>query len=596
MSNRVLIKQITINNFRSIRHSELVVSNNNIFVGLNDAGKSNLLKALNLFFNGQTDYGQYFDFGQDFTYFHPKKSKKKKEVKIQIIFNREDTDIIWEKKWDINGVMSERLTTTQGDLPSRSKIPSILRSIRYRYIPAVKSRDYYKGLLSELYQAVSSALTSPLKSSIEEFSKVLSTYTDKIGKETADRLGLNSTLTMPNDLSELFKTLIFETRDKKASFVVNLDKRGDGIQARHIPYILNYISEEDKKSKGRRATNVYTIWGFEEPENGLEMTRAFEMAEDFMKYSEHIQMFISTHSPAFYLNGNNDDSKIFYASRNDKGETHYSESVGSSDLDDRLGILPIIAPYIEEKQAELEETKARLEKYKVLVKDTLSGDIDTILVEGRYDKLYLEKAIEIYSLSLQSKLKNNTLRIYSKPGEGGCDRIVDLVKSMYYYGHKKKTYAIFDRDVAGDNAKGNLKHFTQENKIDNRIFSKEWEWTEDMKLSCGSKIIPIVEVEHFLSSDFWKLLESKGYVEEKSYSELQELFRHFLSKDKSLNDIMREENTKIGCDSFFNEFNPRDDKKQQIYNLAISEFNSNENSRVFEGLEPTVRKLEEFFK
>lgn len=589
MSNRVLIKQITINNFRSIRHSELVVSNNNIFVGLNDAGKSNLLKALNLFFNGQTDYGQYFDFGQDFTYFHPKKSKKKKEVKIKIIFNREDTDIIWEKKWDINGVMSESLTTTQGDLPSRSKIPSILRSIRYRYIPAVKSRDYYKGLLSELYQAVSSALTSPLKSSIEEFSKVLSTYTDKIGKETADRLGLNSTLTMPNDLSELFKTLIFETRDKKASFVVNLDKRGDGIQARHIPYILNYISEEDKKSKGRRATNVYTIWGFEEPENGLEMTRAFEMAEDFMKYSEHIQMFISTHSPAFYLNGNHDDSKVFYASRNDKGETYYLESFGSSDLDDRLGILPIIAPYVEEKQLELTEIRAKLEEYK----ETLSGDVDTILVEGKYDKLYLEKAIKIYSPTLQNKLENNDLRIYTKPGEGSCEEIVNIAKSLYYSRHRSKIYTIFDMDKAGKEAKTKLQHFISSKGVQN-IKNQSWTLTEEMIKYTRKGINISVEVEHFFSSDFLQRLLEQGKLQEKSTEKTYEIFKNRLTPEKSLREVIDEINAEVDSRGLFNQYDPNDANKEQIYRWVIREL-EDAHSNVLEGLEPTVRKIEEYF-
>lgn len=44
---------------------------------------------------------------------------------------------------------------------------------------------------------------------------------------------------------------------------------------------------------------VATIWGFEEPENGVELSKAFEMANDFEEFSQDIQMFITTHSPAF---------------------------------------------------------------------------------------------------------------------------------------------------------------------------------------------------------------------------------------------------------------------------------------------------------
>ncbi|MBE4044311.1 ATP-binding protein, partial [Vibrio parahaemolyticus] len=38
----------------------------------------------------------------------------------------------------------------------------------------------------------------------------------------------------------------------------------------------------------------------EEPENNLELKYAFELAEVFRGYSKDIQIFITTHSPAFY--------------------------------------------------------------------------------------------------------------------------------------------------------------------------------------------------------------------------------------------------------------------------------------------------------
>lgn len=60
--SRILIKTIQIKNFRSIRTAKIDCRNMNIFVGQNDVGKSNVLKALNLFFNGKTDYETEFDF------------------------------------------------------------------------------------------------------------------------------------------------------------------------------------------------------------------------------------------------------------------------------------------------------------------------------------------------------------------------------------------------------------------------------------------------------------------------------------------------------------------------------------------------------
>ncbi len=56
MGTRITIHSIRIKNFRSIKNEYLEAKDMNIFVGLNDAGKSNVLKALNLFFCGETDY------------------------------------------------------------------------------------------------------------------------------------------------------------------------------------------------------------------------------------------------------------------------------------------------------------------------------------------------------------------------------------------------------------------------------------------------------------------------------------------------------------------------------------------------------------
>ena len=49
------VKSIHIKNFRSILDERIDLSDYNCFVGKNDSGKSNVLKALNLFFNGKSD-------------------------------------------------------------------------------------------------------------------------------------------------------------------------------------------------------------------------------------------------------------------------------------------------------------------------------------------------------------------------------------------------------------------------------------------------------------------------------------------------------------------------------------------------------------
>lgn len=88
---RIKIASIRIKNFRSIRNEIIATKDFNIFVGLNDAGKSNVLKALNLFFTGETDYGKKFSFENDFSYLFPKTSHSTKEIRITIKFEIPDT-------------------------------------------------------------------------------------------------------------------------------------------------------------------------------------------------------------------------------------------------------------------------------------------------------------------------------------------------------------------------------------------------------------------------------------------------------------------------------------------------------------------------
>ena len=63
------IDKIEIYYFRSIYRVIIKnITDFNILTGKNDVGKSNILKALNLFFNGGTDHLNAFDFNEDFNF------------------------------------------------------------------------------------------------------------------------------------------------------------------------------------------------------------------------------------------------------------------------------------------------------------------------------------------------------------------------------------------------------------------------------------------------------------------------------------------------------------------------------------------------
>ena len=150
------IKQIQIKNFRSIIKTILDLQNINVFVGLNDVGKSNVLKALNLFFNDETEPGVNFNFETDYSKNAPIIAKKAQEIEIKITFSipstyQDNADVIWTKTWRRDGLKTNK---KDRDFSAYSKVPTLLDRIKYKYVPAVKSNDYFKFLLADLYKSI----------------------------------------------------------------------------------------------------------------------------------------------------------------------------------------------------------------------------------------------------------------------------------------------------------------------------------------------------------------------------------------------------------------------------------------------------------
>ena len=246
-----------------------------------------------------------------------------------------------------------------------------------------------------LYDTISTTLSKPLEKPVKQLTDTLENATISMSDDIKKSLNINSTISVPGNLRELFTTLRFKTSSDNTGLTYPLSLRGDGIQSRHIPMILKYISEQDNLTRGAGSVRVTTIWGYEEPENNLEMKRCFEMANEMHEISRNLQMFITTHSPAFYLKANEENTFLFsvYQEESDK-DTFIKKIRDSSKLNENLGIMQLISPFIEEvvnekeitikaTQAAVETLKEDLKKYKKIVKETGLSDVPTIFVEGK---------------------------------------------------------------------------------------------------------------------------------------------------------------------------------------------------------------------
>lgn len=133
--------------------------------------------------------------------------------------------------------------------------------------------------------------------------------------------------------------------------MVHLEDRGDGIQVRYIPSILNYIA--------LNASENY-IWGFEEPENSLEYNMARKMAEDFFNiYKNNSTIFLTTHSPAFIDLGYRQDGRGFrcYKENETTGVVSFEEAQKLELLEEELGYAYILKEQYEQYKAVVKKTK-----------------------------------------------------------------------------------------------------------------------------------------------------------------------------------------------------------------------------------------------
>lgn len=350
----ITIKRIHIKNFRSIVDEMITLKDLNCFVGLNDSGKSNVLKALNLFFNGETDFDTPLDFENDYSKLAKRGQKQAKEIIVELDIVIPDTFKEkgikrWKKVWRSEGVHQDNLSEL---FSAGSKGLTFLSRIQYLYIPAVKSNGYFRGLLSNVYLSMTQTANSALKDLNEQYSNQLQALTVGLTQQLRSVLKMDSAIQMPSNLSTLFRDLTFSTSDQNVGDI-SLEHRGDGIKARHIPSILQFIQKNTEEARPKKSISGSYIWGFEEPENGVEYLSCFEMAQEFLLYAKSCQILTTTHSPAFYTLKSNENVACFLTNKR-SGCSKYIEETEEK-INERMGLLQMVAPFIQAVKEQYEK-------------------------------------------------------------------------------------------------------------------------------------------------------------------------------------------------------------------------------------------------
>lgn len=452
-----IIKSVQIRKFRSLKSvtKKLDFAELNIFVGQNDQGKSNFLRALNLFFNNETDMDTRFRFSEDYCYHSNTGKGTRHEIRIDLVIAppprrfKHAKPLKWTKRWRQDGsVVEERKYIGSGEeVPPRDGVSQWLDKIRYRYIPAIKGQSYFSALMGELHDVLNEAHAETLSTQGEEFISGIQQVTQGITRDLSDQIGISNTIQVPSDFKQLFSNLDFGVRLGANTY--HLKQRGDGIKIRHIPVILKYMSEQERNISRAGYVKPDTIWGFEEPENNLELKYAYELAETFKEYSKDIQIMVTTHSPAFYALDTKDGDGVntFYVAQGDDGCTKISKVTHdqTDELHESMGLLPIITPYLTQiyaHQKEISDLEKELDK--------LGNDTKCVVLTEDENHDHVIKYFEI------NNFNNDETEYFSYKGSGNISGAIVLARYLTEKNEDLKVIIHRDRDYLSDEEVDNL--------------------------------------------------------------------------------------------------------------------------------------------
>jgi len=489
-----LIRTLEIRYLRSIYRIRLAsLSSVNILSGRNDVGKSNILKALNLFFNGEIDWNQPIDFYRDFSTYRlaqvrRESIKGKQFISVAITFLRPDSYkgslppvFRVTRNWYRDSATFSESSNLEA-MERKGKLPSSLETakrflqiflnrVHFEYIPAVKDRLYFEHLLSRLQRALLGTPTAA-DPAISQVATSLAKHIEgkilQLQKDFERATGIKSAIEPPEEFASLFQAFRVSTASNDGN--VPLSLRGDGIQARYIPSVLSYISDNSP---------IFFIWGFEEPENSLEYPKVLDLANDFENvYSKSAQIFVTTHSPALTsLRGEQTTcTRVFkQAERTLIAPVwpHPRDHSQIAALNDEMGLMQIQEELHEEFVRRSNDVSRLQQRVSELADEIAQSQLPLVLTEGPTDTSILQAAVNALRAGAPPEFiirPADPLLGIPGGGGGGAASLARAIESIHP-ADNRKAIAVFDRDQEG---------LSQYNKLSANF--QPWNGREDVKV------------------------------------------------------------------------------------------------------------------
>jgi hypothetical protein len=319
-----------VQDFRSLAAVEVAGLSDLVpLVGLNGSGKSNLLRALNVFFTGNVEGDQELALRTDFR--EPKrKAKRHILIEVDLDFSIFDAlrseyeeslqkladgyyEVTVRKEWTLHPITREQVLLVSAgaagddlvevDPEDVPHVTRLLNSLRFRYIPnhvhpseilRYEQEAIRKVLLDRLGKK--GALTETAVKALQTGARDLMVpIRDSMAAATGD-IG-EVELSTPKDWRELAWAFGLRMRATQSEAFGAL-MHGSGVQSVLAYQILHLLDSSFGGSFGWRKG---AVWAVEEPESFLHARLQGELAKNFAEYArdEPLQIFATTHAAAF---------------------------------------------------------------------------------------------------------------------------------------------------------------------------------------------------------------------------------------------------------------------------------------------------------
>ena len=358
------IESIKIHNFRSIKEVKFSPENYAVLVGANNAGKSNALTALRIFYEDEIKFSERIDFPKfqtenneswieieyllnddEFQNLEEKYKNPGNILKVRKYLKSEDKERVKANQSNIygyeNNILSEKLFYDAKNI-SQAKLGTII------YIPEVTTTDETLKLTgpSPLRDIITFVMKKVVKTSesFESLNKDFEEFNNKFREEASkDGFSLNKLREEINDsLKEweiefnlninpikpegIIKNLVsHNVIDKNLDGEIDIKYLGQGLQRNLIYTLLKLSSQytEKKTYKKKEFSPELTLILFEEPEAFLHpgQQEFLNSSLSSLSFEEGQQIIIATHSPIFVSKNIEDISNLIKLKR-ENGITH----------------------------------------------------------------------------------------------------------------------------------------------------------------------------------------------------------------------------------------------------------------------------------